>query len=63
MIAASGARSPSVVVLRLRSMRSELVNRYLNDVVDQHSEALKKGAIISVSDGQARVRHLPLDNH
>lgn len=60
LIAASQTRLPSVVVFRLRSMRPEIVNRYLCDVINQHAIALKHGAVISVTDGKARVRLLPL---
>jgi predicted nuclease of predicted toxin-antitoxin system len=60
LIAASGARLPSVVVFRLRDMRPDRVNRYLERVVSEHAEALAQGAIISVTEGQIRVRVLPV---
>ena len=61
LIAASGLSLPSVIVFRLRSMRPDWVNSHLAGVVDQHAEALVQGAIISVTEGMARVRRLPID--
>lgn len=60
LIAVSGGRLPSIVVFRLRNMRPEMVSRYLQGIIDQHWESLEKGAIISVTEGQIRVRLLPL---
>lgn len=60
LIAASGARLPSVIVFRLRNMRPENVNRYLQSIIEQHGEDLEKGAIISVTEGRIRARSLPL---
>ena len=60
LIAASGTLLPSVIIFRLRNMHPERVNRYLQEIVSRHQVALEKGAIISVSEGQIRVRSLPL---
>ncbi len=60
LMAASGANLPSVVIFRLRNMRPESVNRYLDEVVTLHQEALEKGAIVSVLETQIRLRTLPL---
>lgn len=60
LIAASGANLPSVVIFRLRDMRPERVNQHLYGIITQHKNALEQGAIISVSEGQIRVRPLPL---
>ncbi len=60
LVAASGARLPSVIVFRLPNMRPENVNRYLQSIIEHHGEALEKGAIISVTAGRMRVRSLPL---
>lgn len=59
LIAAGGARLPSTVVFRLRNMRPERVNRYLQVIISQHEESLEQGAIVSVTEGQIRVRSLP----
>jgi len=61
LIAASGARLPSIVVFRLRNMRPERVNRYLESIENQHRGLLEQGAIISVAEGQIRVRVLPIE--
>lgn len=60
LVAASGARLPSVVSFRLRNMQPERVNRYLQGIVTQHRSALEQGAIVSVTEGQIRIRLLPL---
>lgn len=61
LLAASGAALPSVVIFRLRNMRPEQVNRYLQAVLEAHGEALERGAVVSVTEGQLRLRLLPLD--
>ena len=60
LVAASKGRLPSVVVFRLRSMRPDRVNLFLARVIDEHKPALEQGAFISVSEGQIRVRTLPI---
>ena len=60
LVAFGGARLPSVVIFRLRSMRPERVNRYLREIVIAQREALEQGAIVSVAEGQVRVRLLPV---
>lgn len=60
LIAASGGRLPSIVVFRLRNMRPERVNSCLQSIVSQHKESLEQGAIVSVTEGQIRVRFLPV---
>jgi len=60
LVAASGAKLPSVVLFRLRNMRPKQVNGYIEKVLAQHQNVLEQGAIISVTEGQIRVRLLPL---
>lgn len=60
LIAASEASLPSIIVFRLRNMRPERVNHYLREIVTQHQKPLEQGAIISVTEGQVRVRLLPI---
>ena len=60
LMAASGAELPSVVIFRLRDMRPELVNAYLDKVVAEHQEMLEQGVIVSVSERQIRLRSLPV---
>ena len=61
LIALSGAELPSVVIFRLRDMRPDNVNRYLEVLVTEHQRALNQGAIFSVSEGRIRVRMLPVE--
>jgi len=42
-------------------MRPDRVNRYLESIVSQQRELLEQGAIISVTEGQIRVRVLPIE--
>jgi predicted nuclease of predicted toxin-antitoxin system len=60
LLAASGMDLPSVLIFRLRNMRPENVNRHLLKVVSQFHRALKDGAIVTVTEGQVRIRNLPL---
>lgn len=61
LVAAGGARLPSLVVFRLRNMRPENVNRYLQSIIGEQEESLKAGAIISVTEGRIRIRLLPVE--
>ncbi len=60
LMAASGGRLPSVIIFRLRNMRPELVNAYLQQALTQHRPALERGAIVAVTERRIRVRLLPL---
>jgi predicted nuclease of predicted toxin-antitoxin system len=61
LLAASRAALPSVVIFRLRSMRPQIVNRYLEIILSRHGELLRQGAILSVTDSRIRARPLPLE--
>jgi predicted nuclease of predicted toxin-antitoxin system len=60
LIALSGAELPSVVIFRLRDMRPDNLNHYLELLVTEHQTALNQGVIVSVSEGRIRVRMLPI---
>ena len=60
LLAASGTQLTSVIIFRLRNMHPEQVNRYLRVIISQHQALLEQGAIVSVAEGQIRVRPLPL---
>lgn len=60
LMAASGSRSPSVIVFRLRNMRPENVLAYLRRTLVESREVLEQGAIVSVTEGTIRVRLLPI---
>ena len=61
LLAASGATLPSVITFRLRNMHPERINSALERILPQHGGALEQGAILSVTEGQVRVRPLPLE--
>jgi len=58
--AASGKKIPSVITFRLRNTRTPHVIKRLGKVLNDSSEALKKGAIISVEESRHRIRLLPI---
>jgi len=60
LVAASGTTLPSVITFRLRNMHPDRVNSALQSILSQHGEALEQGAMMSVTEGQVRVRRLPL---
>jgi len=60
LLAASGAVLPSVIIFRLRDMRPANVNRHLKAVLDERSEELEQGAVVSVTEGRIRLRRLPM---
>jgi predicted nuclease of predicted toxin-antitoxin system len=51
---------PSVLILRLEDERADSVNRLLQVVLSEQSEALESGALILVEPGRYRVRLLPI---
>jgi predicted nuclease of predicted toxin-antitoxin system len=61
LVAASGARLPSVIIFRLRNMKPAQVKQYLERVITQHQDELAQGAVISVTEGRFRVRLLPIE--
>lgn len=61
LIAASRAKLPSIIIFRLRNMRPERVNGHLHRLVSEYRESLEQGAVISVTEGQIRVRMLPIE--
>jgi len=60
LLAASGGNLPSVIVFRLKDMRAPNVGLHLFSILNQQSEALNKGAILSVTEQKVRVRALPI---
>lgn len=60
LMAASGARLPSVVIFRLSDMAAANVNRYLDVITQEHGRALEQGAILSVAERRIRIRSLPI---
>ncbi|MFH1147992.1 MAG: DUF5615 family PIN-like protein [Pseudomonadota bacterium] len=62
LLAASRAELPSVIIFRLRNMRPEQVNHALDEIIAKYSTALERGAIVTVTEGQARIRQLPIES-
>jgi predicted nuclease of predicted toxin-antitoxin system len=60
LLAACGAELPSVVIFRLRDMRPGSLNQALDTILERHQKELRSGVIMSVSEGQVRMRSLPL---
>ena len=60
LLAASGGNLPSVIIFRLNDMRASNINRHLFSIINQQSEALNKGAILSVTEQKVRIRTLPI---
>lgn len=60
LMAASGERLPSIIIFRLTDMRPSNVNQYLSALIEQQTDALLKGAILSVNERHVRIRRLPI---
>jgi predicted nuclease of predicted toxin-antitoxin system len=60
LMAKSGSVAPSVIRIRAEGLRAEALVGLLERVLDQCREDLAKGALISVTESQVRVRHLPI---
>jgi predicted nuclease of predicted toxin-antitoxin system len=60
IMAASKERCPSIVIFRLENETPHNVIKRLQQVLNESSEALLKGSIISVEETRHRVRLLPL---
>ena len=61
LVAARGSTLPSVITFRLRNMHRDRINGALRRIIPQHGEALEHRAILSIAEGQVRVRSLPLE--
>ena len=61
LLAFSGASMPSVIIFRLQDMRPKTVNTVIDQVLQQFSDALEKGAILSVGDKKIRCHLLPIN--
>lgn len=60
LLAVSGAAAPSVVRIRREGLRGPAVASLLQRVWSDVSEAIEKGAMVTVTDRSIRVRHLPV---
>lgn len=60
IIALSRRRYPSLVTLRLSSVRIELVNTILQRTLPILEQDLQEGALVTIEDSRVRLRRLPL---
>jgi len=60
LLALSAALSPSVIRIRIEGLRSEGVTALLQKVLEEFSEELDLGAVVTVQETRMRVRRLPL---
>ena len=60
IVAASGKEIPSVITFRLHNTRTPHVINRLKKVINDSSESLQKGTIISVEESRHRIRNLPI---
>jgi predicted nuclease of predicted toxin-antitoxin system len=61
LLAFSGDNAPSVVILRLRDLRSDEILSRLDAVWNEIETPLVNGAIVSLSDKSLRIRTLPIE--
>jgi len=61
IVALSGARTPSLITLRLASSRVEHVNEVLETVLPRIEEDLIRGTAVTVEEGAIRRRALPIE--
>jgi predicted nuclease of predicted toxin-antitoxin system len=60
MLATSGARSPSVIRIRIERLRAEEIAVLLQSVMTSCGTELRDGAVVTVQAHRVRVRMLPL---
>ena len=60
MLAATGARGPSVVAVRIQDVRPQSISPLLIPLLHQFETALEAGALLVVDGSRSRVRLLPL---
>jgi predicted nuclease of predicted toxin-antitoxin system len=59
-LALSQAHKPSVIRIRIEGLRAEQFSELIQKVIQQCTDDLNAGAIVSVNDFQIRLRHLPV---
>jgi predicted nuclease of predicted toxin-antitoxin system len=60
LLAAGGARGPSVIQIRTQNITPEAIGKLVTDAINQFKEELVRGALISVTPRRSRARILPL---
>jgi predicted nuclease of predicted toxin-antitoxin system len=61
LLSFSGEKAPSVIILRLRNLRTQEIIVHLDAVWSEIEIPLREGAIISLSDRNLRIRKLPIE--
>ena len=62
LLAFSGERAPSVIILRLRDLRTNEIMSRFDAVWGEIESSLMEGAIVSLSDKSLRIRKLPIES-
>ncbi len=62
LLAFSGEKAPSVIILRLRDLRTDEIMSRLDAVWKEIEEPLTEGAVVSLSDKSLRIRKLPIES-
>jgi len=62
LLAFSGESAPSVIILRLRDLRTDEIMSRMDVVWGEIEPTLTEGAIISLSDKSLRIRKLPIES-
>lgn len=60
LLALGGASGPSVIRIRVEGLQAEGLVDLVRTVLDRSGEDLVAGAMVSVTEGQIRVRRLPI---
>ena len=60
LLAISGASSPSVIRIRREGLRGPDVAALVHQVLDQVGSQLERGAMVTVTERNVRMHHLPL---
>ena len=60
MLALSGATSPTVIRIRIEGLQGEAVAALVQSVLERCGPDLNKGVMVTVTEDQIRVHHLPV---
>ncbi|MDJ0694862.1 DUF5615 family PIN-like protein [Mastigocoleus sp. MO_188.B34] len=60
LLALTEATSPSVIRIRIQSLRAPALTELLFKVINKCEADLQQGAVVTVEPSRIRVRHLPL---
>jgi len=60
LLTLGGASGPSVIRIRIEGLQADGLVHLVRTVLDRFGEDLGAGAMVSVTEGRIRVRHLPI---